>query len=323
MRKDLFLVSFSMLLCTVAQVNSQSKKIPAPAIQQEEIKRDLFALADDHFRGREAGTLDELKASVWLAELARKAGLEPAGDDGTYFQFYSLLRERVSDHSTVKIGNRTFSLWKDVIIWEPSFASVDAPIVFVNNPDQVDEETIKGKVVALQFTEQDLTDPRKIIPWRYVSLVVQNCVKKLAAKGAKAILFVSDDRAEQAWARAIQDRIRGTYRIDGRPSRQLLSGVPIIWVGAAALDLVRVPNQNLQANVYAETFTYPSVNVVAKVKGTDPTLANEYVLFSGHTDHDGVRNIEPGKDSILNGADDNATACAALLAIGRAFHKQP
>lgn len=310
------LVSF-ISLCSFGRVNAQS------IIQQEEIKRDLFALADDHFRGREAGTLDELKASAWLAEQARKAGLEPAGDDGTYFQFYSLIRERVSDHSTVKIGNRTFSLWKDVIAFEPSFATVDAPVVFVSDPEKATEEMVKGKVVALQFTEQGLTDPRKDIPWRYVTLVVYRHAQKLAEKGAKAIVFVSDDRAEEAWARSTQSFVRGTYRIDGRPARQLLKGVPILWVRKEALDLLRTPDQRIQANIYSETFTYPSVNVVAKVKGKDPKLANEYVLFSGHTDHDGVRNIEPGQDSIMNGADDNATACAALLAIGRAFHKQP
>lgn len=43
------------------------KKAPIEAIKQADLKRDLFRLADDHFRGREAGTLDELKASVWLA----------------------------------------------------------------------------------------------------------------------------------------------------------------------------------------------------------------------------------------------------------------
>ena len=90
--------------------------------------------------------------------------------------------------------------------------------------------------------------------------------------------------------------------LEGRPSRQFLKDIPIVWVRKEALELVSVPNQIFQAKLYAETFTYQSVNVVAKVKGNDPKLANEYVLFSGHTDHDGVRNIEPGKDSILNGA---------------------
>lgn len=323
MRKDLLVIPFILSYSFISQVHAQVKNGPADAIRQEEIKRDLFTLADDHFRGREAGTLDELKAAAWIAEAARKAGLAPAGDDGSYFQYYSLLRERVSNRSTVKIGNRNFDLWKDMIVWEPNFANVDAPIVFVTDPDKVDEAMVKGKVVALQFTEQGLTDPRKVIPWRYVSFVVQKWAQQLAAKGVRAILFVSDERAEQTWSRAVQDRMRGTYRIEGRPSRQLLNGVPIIWVGAGALELVRTPGQTLQANIYSEAFTYPSVNVVAKVKGNDPVLANEYVLFSGHTDHDGVRNIAPGKDSVLNGADDNATACVALLAIGRAFHQQP
>jgi hypothetical protein len=316
MKRNLLIVSV-IGLCSFGRVHAQS------IIQQDEIRRDLYALADDHFRGREAGTPDELKAAVWLADQARKAGLAPAGDDGTYFQFYSLIRDRVSGHSSVKIGDRSFSLWKDVIVYEPSFASIDAPVVFVNDPEKVTEEMVKGKVVALQFTEQGLTDPRKSIPWRYITLVIYKHAQRLAEKGAKGIVFVSDERAEEAWARSTQAFMRGTYRIDGRPARQLLNGVPIIWVRREALDLLRTPDQHIQANIYSENFTYPSVNVVAKVKGTDPKLANEYVLFSGHTDHDGVRNMEAGKDSILNGADDNATACAALLAIGRAFHQRP
>lgn len=82
------------LLLTVPLFPVLAQRAAINAIRQEDIKRDLYILADDHFRGREAGTLDELKASVWLAEQARKAGLEPAGDDGTYFQFFPLIRER-------------------------------------------------------------------------------------------------------------------------------------------------------------------------------------------------------------------------------------
>ena len=47
-------------------------------------------------RGREGGTLDEMTASAWVAERAREAGLLPAGDNGTYFQFFPLERFRVS-----------------------------------------------------------------------------------------------------------------------------------------------------------------------------------------------------------------------------------
>ncbi len=65
-----------------------------------------------------------------------------------------------------------------------------------------------------------------------------------------------------------------------------------------------------------------SLNIIAKVPGRDPKLANEYVLYSAHQDHDGVRYAVNG-DNIWNGADDNASTSVALLAIGRAVVAAP
>jgi Zn-dependent M28 family amino/carboxypeptidase len=51
-------------------------------------------------------------------------------------------------------------------------------------------------------------------------------------------------------------------------------------------------------------------------------LKNEFVLLSGHQDHDGVRQkIWSGLD--IYGADDNASTCVAMLAMARAYKKQP
>jgi Zn-dependent M28 family amino/carboxypeptidase len=88
------------------------------------------------------------------------------------------------------------------------------------------------------------------------------------------------------------------------------------------LDAVRSPSAHLTALVFAETFYYPSSNVIGVVRGTNPRLANEYVLFSGHHDHDGTRYPVNG-DSIWNGADDNASVSVAMLAAARAFVKHP
>lgn len=309
------------LLLTHSLLHAQK---PIDAIKSADIKKDLYYLADDHFRGREAGTPDELKASVWLAEQARKAGLEPAGDDGTYFQFFDLIRERESSKSTISIGSRAFSLWQDAIVYEPTNATVDAPIVFVNDPALVSDSSIRGKVVALQFSGKGINDPRVNIPMRYTGIVINIWARILAAKGALAIIFVSDDLAAKNWSRSTQYNNRGSYQIEGSLfHRQILTGVPILWVQQEALPLLQSPGQELHAHLFTETFTYPSVNVVAKVKGTDPKLSGEYVIFSGHQDHDGIRNVAGVADSIYNGADDNATVSVALLAIGRAFHQKP
>ena len=69
------------------------------AITQTDIRRDMFAMGGDAMRGREAGTLDEMRATGWVAERAREAGLQPAGDDGTFFQWWPMRRTRLSENS--------------------------------------------------------------------------------------------------------------------------------------------------------------------------------------------------------------------------------
>ena len=63
-----------------------------------------------------------------------------------------------------------------------------------------------------------------------------------------------------------------------------------------------------------------SRNVVAKITGADPTLKNEYIVYTGHWDHFGISTPVNG-DNIYNGARDNATGTAMLLEFARAFKK--
>jgi Zn-dependent M28 family amino/carboxypeptidase len=60
------------------------------------------------------------------------------------------------------------------------------------------------------------------------------------------------------------------------------------------------------------------VNVVAKLDGTDPALAERWLVLSAHYDHLGVRGGQ-----VFNGADDNASGVAALLAIAAALAERP
>jgi hypothetical protein len=51
-----------------------------------------------------------MRASVWVAQKAREAGLKPAGEDGTYFQFFNLKRSRVANSSTVSVNGKALDL---------------------------------------------------------------------------------------------------------------------------------------------------------------------------------------------------------------------
>ncbi len=62
----------------------------------------------------------------------------------------------------------------------------------------------------------------------------------------------------------------------------------------------------------------PSANIVASLQGTDPKLADEYVVFMAHHDHIGIATDRDARgDNIYNGAIDNASGTAALLTIAR------
>ena len=63
-------------------------------------------------------------------------------------------------------------------------------------------------------------------------------------------------------------------------------------------------------------------NVVGILEGTDPALKREFVVFSAHMDHVGV-NAANARDSIWNGADDDASGTAGVLALAEAFARAP
>jgi hypothetical protein len=65
---------------------------------------------------------------------------------------------------------------------------------------------------------------------------------------------------------------------------------------------------------------YTAKNVIGILEGEDPELKKEYVFIGGHYDHVGyMKNHKAGEDYIYNGADDNASGTAGVLAIAKAF----
>jgi Zn-dependent M28 family amino/carboxypeptidase len=66
-----------------------------------------------------------------------------------------------------------------------------------------------------------------------------------------------------------------------------------------------------------------TANVYGVLSGSDPKLANEYVIFTAHHDHLGVGAPDAEGDKIYNGAMDNASGVAQILAMGKAFKALP
>ena len=60
-------------------------------------------------------------------------------------------------------------------------------------------------------------------------------------------------------------------------------------------------------------------NVIGVVEGRDPVLKNEFIVISAHLDHVGFSAAAAGGDTINNGADDDGSGSAALMAVARAY----
>ena len=225
-----FLITF-FCATVFSQLNKNNSVPPAIAsITEADLKKDLYEMASDHFRGREAGTLDELKVSMWWADQLRTVGLKPAGDDGTYFQFFSLQRNRISPNTIVSIGNHSLQIWKDVLVAQTLSATVSAPIVFVGNGSKadLDKEDIKGKAVAIQASPEGLKLTVSLRERRYPGLVLNKFKNDLISRGAAAIIFITDTLAEKSWNQVIPAMSRGLYDIEGRPNEVAMPKIPVL-----------------------------------------------------------------------------------------------
>ena len=333
MRPPSYLAAAALLLagCAVRSETELSLATEgASAVSEARLRDDLFALAGDAMRGREAGTLDELRASAWVAERARAAGLEPAGDDGTYFQWFPMRRVRVNPASVVAIGADTLRHGRDVVALSPVAASLDLPVVDVGAGDSVALRGVdlRGKAALVRVPLPDpLPGPDVSLKgYRVLSRLLRQHAARLAQQGAAAVVLVGDAAAEREWAFLGGSLARGRYALDTARSAAAPpagpAAVPALWMRAAHLPRLTAAGARLGLALRVDDYAYPSVNVVARAPGSDAALRAEHVLVSAHQDHDGVRLVASG-DSIWNGADDNATASVAALEIGRLFARRP
>lgn len=304
------------------------------AIKEADIKRDLYAMASPGMRGREGGTIDEMAASIWVADQYRRIGLEPAGDDGTYFQWFNIVRTRVSlTSSEATVAGQRMAIPGDIIPLGVAAVRTQGPVLWLADPTDSTMD-IRGRIVATMAQK-----PTQIAPFsypygvRYANATVNATINRLQRRGAAAILVVADSGVDANFAPLSVQRLRGLYAVDNATPNSnngssRLAPVPVAGSGQTPAFMVRASmGRALQSGASAdldirlERFEVPGVNVIGVVRGTDPVLRNEYVLYSSHQDANGVR-LLAGNDSILAGADDNASTTVAELAAARAFLAQ-
>ncbi len=326
------------------------------AIRPEAIRADMRFLSDSLLEGRRTGTRGHEIAARFMASQFEAIGLEPAGDNKTFFQNVPFRASRVDASQTtmswtaggkeeVLADKRDFLASSDPGRAE---ASVEAPVVFVGygitapelHHDDYQGIDAKGKIVALIYGAPPHFDSS--LRAHYSSGITKREIA--VAHGAVGYVTMNDPDLERRYS--FQHRLNDSaapdlYWLDpqGRPNdyHPELRAVAItnleeskkffratghspddIFAAARAGKLASFETQlTVKMHIVTQSEEVHSPNVVAKLPGSDPALRGEYVAYTAHLDHMGIGAPVKG-DSVYHGALDNASGSADLLAIVRA-----
>jgi hypothetical protein len=322
------------------------------------IRADVEFLASDNLEGRDTGSRGYSIAADYVASQFRAIGLEPAGEKGGWFQQVPFRRASYEQQPrlTLITGGRPAALvaGKDVAL-RPSVTEksrkLAAGFVFVGHGlqdrrygfDDYRGLDVRGKiVVALAGTPKGL--PSDIDAHL-------NASKDRVAAEQGAVGFVELARNDGLAGRGDPVRRGGRPLIDWVDASGRAGSIPPglrlqlafsqetaakLFEGAPrSLSAVRGEGKKGQVRGFAlrptlsvesdskwEDFTSPEV--AGLLKGSDPSLAAQYVVLMGHLDHLGIKlDAKPGEDAIYNGALDNAAGVATMLEAARQFAAQP
>ena len=325
------------------------------SISPERMRTHVKFLADDLLEGRGTGARGGDLAALYMATQFELDGLKPAGDHGTWFQKVPLIGITTQPESTFTLvpaqgEPMTLKLGDDYVATDEKqepVGDIDAPIVFVGygisapeyNWNDFKDADVKGKVLLMLVSEPPSDDPAffkgKALTyygrWTYK-------YEEAARRGALGVILIhKTEMASYGWevVRNSWGGEKSYLRGDDEPRLRAAGWVQLAiarkLVAASGLDLDRLLEQTnsrdfrpiplparLQAHLVSKIRTFDSANVVGMLPGSDRRLKNQAVMYTAHYDHLGVGRAVNG-DAIYNGADDNATGCAILLELARAY----
>jgi Zn-dependent M28 family amino/carboxypeptidase len=351
-----------MLLAALSSLPAaaRDKILPSdvpPPVQEAPLRAHLSFLADDLLEGRGTGQRGGELTVRYLETQAAAIGLKPAAG-GSYRQKVELVGQKTQPGSKLRFeagGKPVDAVFgRDVVFANASGRTdtvVDAPLVFVGYGIDAPEEgwndfqgsDVKGKLLVAMVNDPQPTaaEPQrfggKSLSW-YGRWTYK--FEEALRQGAAGILLIhTTASASYPWSVPVNSFTHEQFHLAG--AGNALQG----WISedaarslfAAAgqdLDALRaraevkgfrpVPlNASVHAQVQSAVRQVAEYNVAGIVPGSDPKLREEAVIYSAHWDHLGIDEHNGKPDHIWNGAIDNGSGTAALLAMAQAAVAHP
>ena len=344
---------FGLVFCSFS---CQQNDAPIPEISKSALDEYIGTLASDEFLGRKPFTEGETKTIHYIKNSLEELGLEP-GNGNSFFQEVPLVEitPTVSENMEIEGANKNYSLnnandfvaYTQRVVPEISLEKSDlvfcgygivAPeynwndyegidmsgktaIVLVNDPgfNSEDSTFFKGKTMTYYGR------------WTYK-------YEEAARQGAAGVLIVHETQAagypwfvvSNSWSSGKLDLQTANDNADKCAVQGWITLPSVAKMldaaGLKGMDIFEIAGQpdfkpipmdaNVSVTVTNSLKKDVSQNVVAKITGAK--RPDEYIIYSAHWDHLGVGTVVEG-DSIYNGAEDNASGTAAVMAIAKAF----
>ena len=261
----------------------------------------LYKFADDSMMGRAVGTPYNDMGTAYIESEVRRLGLQPGGDNGTYFQKLPLYTRLLDSSSTVTVGEATFKAGTDFTASADGFVRPfsSAPVVFVgawvDTTTNIPLDSARGKILVFV--------PGGVPPGTDIGkFVASNGYQQWLAMRAEAaanVVVLGEILTPQALRAAfgstgtvfLQDTVPMTLNVTKAMAEAML-GVP------AASWSNRLTGKSVTASVRFTETSKPGRNVVAILPGTDQKLKGQYVAIGAHNDHIQPRQQPVDHDSL-------------------------
>jgi hypothetical protein len=299
-------------LVTACRSSGTRTESPAPAatsvaITPADLRTRLYIYADDSMQGRRSGTPGGIKATDYLAAEARRVGLEPAGEDGGYFQTVPIVVRTMDPKATIVAGGTTLRAWDDLLPRDQGRGtrSTDGAQAIYGGPwseqgdHMIPAATAAGKLVVI--TVAPGADGRP-------ATTVNRAATTARFSSAAGVVVVTLDAIGATERRDLADA--GAQIASGHSSSSAPATPAFMYATAAAAEaMLGAPAASLQPGAAGQTVqgaltfadspaTSPARNVVALLPGSDPALRGEYVVIGAHNDHDGMAPVIVDHDSL-------------------------
>jgi len=330
-------------------------------IERDGIEAHLKYLADDARMGRMTGTPEYDEVAAYVAGHFEEIGLEPGGDDGWYQQVPMLARRIDVDSAKFVFhqdGVEKAQRWKEDFVMGGDIArpetNITAEVVFVGfgihapdmNYSDYEGIDVEGKIVAAfggapdsfphnerAFYSSRLTKAEEAVRRGAIGYIGLRSRTDQRRVSWKRISENAGIRPGMSWVNLSGEaanyfpELQGGAVLNVSPAHELFKRAPISFEEALDAADAGTPLSTplgteitLARKTNHESITSP--NIIGILRGSDPELADEYVVFTAHLDHVGTGAPVNG-DTIYNGMYDNAMGVALLIETARAFAAMP